>query len=39
MVRMWAAYRYGSPTAPEHKALLGQSPTTFLPGFGVGFKF
>ncbi len=38
-MRMWAAYRYGSPTAPEHKALLGQSPTTFLPGFGVGFKF
>lgn len=38
-MRMWAAYRYGSPSAPEHKALLGQSPTTFLPGFGVGFKF
>ncbi|MCU0334104.1 MAG: hypothetical protein MUF62_03525, partial [Chitinophagaceae bacterium] len=25
-MRLWAAYRYGSPTAPEHKALLGQSP-------------
>lgn len=38
-MQLRAAYRYGNENAPEHQAKYGQSPTTFLPGFGVGFKW
>lgn len=38
-MQLRAVYRYGSNTAPIHNALYGQSPTAFMPGFGVGFKW
>lgn len=38
-MQLRAAYRYGTENAPAYQAKYGQSPTTFLPGFGVGFKW